>query len=860
MPRFQDATGYLIELRDVVNEAWFNAVCDMALESTGQQPTSMQLDDLWDYLNGLRTYIPAAAVARPLPSTPGATPPAVFLEELFGFSGFKKLSPGLHFGLTKQVTLVFGKNGSGKSSVCQALKVLAHPEKPKEPLYNARTRAPAAPSFSYRFGGAFSAGVWTEAVGFGAHAQSIKYFDSTVALVNATGNVRPEEAVEISVYRLEVFEYARAILNAFHSYAVQRMNSEITLLRNGMEALKTKLSQTVAIGVEPFSAWSPENSGPLASWIGSLPIFDSTMEAQLIPLSASLDQHLAALSDEGLRALRAQLALLEHFENSLTELNQMCIDAPLGILQAAESQYLQKQAAALELSKDAFPPGIDPSRHQAIIASASALTNLAAAAADSTVCPLCRQVLSKKAEELFRAYHAHLTSTIQAEINALGETLRVGVKNLSRVRLFVLSDFSACRENFPNGFFEALTLLIEIIRGSIPKEGAPPTTGNTTEFARSAELDHYINIVREARNRVAATIKTGTENRGTLDAEITKIRNQIGSLRAHKAVCENRAELLALCQKSQTYSFFTARVRNIDITTHLRNMTRKGKDAHTELVLGTFEQRLDEEYRALSGMTLNQMGVRLASRGNQQDIIVTPHVGDDLVHRVLSEGEQKVHALAVFMCEATVSPHQILIFDDPVTSFDYNYISNFCERLRDFIRSQPDTQIIVLTHNWDFFVNLQSTINRTQGLNAKLSVQVLEDCATVDAYIEEWDRLCQQIECIVHAINEPDADQKERLSGLMRRLIERLTNAYVFNEQRHQYKIKSLKVSDFQLFTKVVPLLPQEANNLRDLYANLSPPEHDDVRNYYATKSKAQFKMWYDSIVAVKCNVEGRRP
>jgi hypothetical protein len=82
----------------------------------------------------------------------------------------------------------------------------------------------------------------------------------------------------------------------------------------------------------------------------------------------------------------------------------------------------------------------------------------------------------------------------------------------------------------------------------------------------------------------------------------------------------------------------------------------------------------------------------------------------------------------------------------------------------------------------------------------------------------------------------------------------------VFNEQRHQYKIKSLQVSDFHSFTKIVPLLPLEADRLRDLYANLSPLEHDDVRNFYSTKTRTQFQVWYNEIVTIKIAIESRKP
>lgn len=106
---------------------------------------------------------------------------------------------------------------------------------------------------------------------------------------------------------------------------------------------------------------------------------------------------------------------------------------------------------------------------------------------------------------------------------------------------------------------------------------------------------------------------------------------------------------------------------------------------------------------------------------------------------------------------------------------------------------------------------------------------------------------------------EISPDEKSKLSALLRRLVERLTNSYVFNEQRHQYKIRTLQVSNFKDFVKLVPLLPAEADRLKDLYANLSPLEHDDVRNYYSTKSIYQFGTWYDEIKSIKNAVEGRR-
>ncbi|PYC09297.1 hypothetical protein DMX12_01140, partial [Pseudomonas sp. MB-090624] len=84
-------------------------------------------------------------------------------------------------------------------------------------------------------------------------------------------------------------------------------------------------------------------------------------------------------------------------------------------------------------------------------------------------------------------------------------------------------------------------------------------------------------------------------------------------------------------------------------------------------------------------------------------------------------------------------------------------------------------------------------------------------------YETRGDSLCGQIDGYIAPQVEISPDEKSKLSALLRRLVEKLTNAYVFNEQRHQYKIRTLQVSNFKDFVKLVPLLPAEADRLKDL-------------------------------------------
>jgi hypothetical protein len=77
--------------------------------------------------------------------------------------------------------------------------------------------------------------------------------------------------------------------------------------------------------------------------------------------------------------------------------------------------------------------------------------------------------------------------------------------------------------------------------------------------------------------------------------------------------------------------------------------------------------------------------------------------GDHRPSDVLSEGEQKVIALADFLAEASLKPPAPVIFDDPINSLDYRRMEEVVNR----IVSLSDTrQVIVFTHNIWFTTEL----------------------------------------------------------------------------------------------------------------------------------------------------------
>ena len=140
-----------------------------------------------------------------------------------------------------------------------------------------------------------------------------------------------------------------------------------------------------------------------------------------------------------------------------------------------------------------------------------------------------------------------------------------------------------------------------------------------------------------------------------------------------------------------------------------------------------------------------------------------------------------------------------------------------------------------------------------------MSVNVLENCVALADYSEKIADLKTEIDAGLSGAGEPTKAEKEVLAGKMRRLLEAVVNTHVFNSQRHQFKQKSLQVSAFHEFTKIVPLLPAEAQALKDLYSKLSTTEHDDPSNAYVNTDKAMFQSRYNAIKAIEAAIVSRR-
>jgi len=179
----------------------------------------------------------------------------------------------------------------------------------------------------------------------------------------------------------------------------------------------------------------------------------------------------------------------------------------------------------------------------------------------------------------------------------------------------------------------------------------------------------------------------------------------LAAARAQKAAIESRAALekhlpaiVTFVEKAKWVSVAEDVLRQMKSAA--KTLTDAAKEASQRLVNQDFERLFRAECKALGAphVQLDFRGQR-GEPARRKMLHAEYHLSD-----TLSEGEQKVIALADFLAEASLRGNTApVVFDDPVTSLDYERVHEVAMRLAALANER---QVVVFTHNIWFAVTL----------------------------------------------------------------------------------------------------------------------------------------------------------
>ena len=311
-------------------------------------------------------------------------------------------------------------------------------------------------------------------------------------------------------------------------------------------------------------------------------------------------------------------------------------------------------------------------------------------------CLYCRQGLGEAALTLVRKYHEYCNNTYRADRDREKvslESLSQPVCDLDPVRLrTAVTKKIAALENpdAPPELLEKARTLANEIETLIP----------TMKGKLAVDPSHAVELA-EALQPIAKT------QLDMMDAQVAALTTQ-GADRA-AALAAKSAKLCELEDRltlKQHLSAIRTHVENAKwasraddllrtrLSTLLRNLTETSKIASEDLLNQDFEKHFTKESEALRAPPVKLAFPGKGGEAARRKSFASSghHLGD-----VLSEGEQKVIALADFLAESAIRTTSApLIFDDPVNSLDYKRLDYIADR---FLQLSQDHQVIVFTHS-----------------------------------------------------------------------------------------------------------------------------------------------------------------
>lgn len=617
------------------------------------------------------------------------------IAKLSGVQGVNALTTGAVIEPHEGLTILYGENGTGKTGYSRIFKYLAGSRTADRILgdIGAEEELPIQATIDYSLDGDQQQLLWNGEASRSPFTR-MSIFDSPAVTFHVDDDL--EYVYVPSV--LSLFNHVTAAIRAVQ----QRIEDERKELAKAAPSLLARFPKDDVVHPQIETLGASTDLSALQALAINDPKSDEKV-AELQTTIGSLQSNTLAGTLTALQRRRRVLTQAEVIRAGLEAFDVQKYNETLDRitqLKADRDSFRTTFFAAADL------PSEPDDTWEAFVASGATYQEhlVAQGSHDDSRCLYCRQPLEGAAQELITRYSDYLLDKIGQDL-AQAEGALPGLAR--DVRGLVSDELHAFVNEFQEqdekpSFFDQLKQIDELLLEA--------------KTAIADEAKTRKDLVADARN-----LATGLANQGTAaDEAIAKTKDQIDN--RDSALEERRAELLGLqvgIELTKCWTEIDARVSRAkqadkltslakSIPTTLRGLTDLSKSASDHLINENFDKLFAEECEALRAPVLKVEYIGRDAKAQRRKVMSGKHRPS----KVLSEGEQKVLAMADFLAEARLSGISApVVFDDPVSSLDHRRINEVADRIT---KLAEKTQVIVFTHDVLFAAALLSRFEKTK--------------------------------------------------------------------------------------------------------------------------------------------------
>lgn len=621
----------------------------------------------------------------------------LILTKLSNVHGVNALSVGAVIEPHEGLTIFYGENGTGKTGYARIFKALANSRTADTILGNIDADIVEAQSASLEFklGNDTQSLTWNGERGISPFTR-MSIFDSPAVRIHVDEDLEYMYTPASLAFFDDVIDGIKAVL--------LKIDDAITELDTSVSGLVTRFHQGSSIYPLIETLGPSTDLADLKSKIKAGKDDKDELE--------SLTQKVALLRSNTMTKHVTWLKRENHvLEQALSAANKI-----LAFDQGAYNDALVKHAQ-LMVDYETFrselfatvdlPAEPDDTWHKFVQAAETYRQHLVSLEAeDADHCLYCRQPLLDSARDLLKRYSTYLEDKISEEIRLVEAAIKQYEGQIGGIQSNEMSVYIKEHENAGETDRPSFFKYIETIERT-------HCIINSAVTARKPIDKEFTDLMLLSKESIENALESTRKKLTDMEEEQ---RNHSKSLEG------NSKELLELqdaVELGKSWVSIETQVNRSKEANLLRNLkgsfrgltgavTRLAKKASDQLINQNFDALFVEECKALRAPTLKVQFIGREGKAHRRKILSGQHKPS----KILSEGEQKVLALADFLAEARLAGIAApVVFDDPVSSLDHRRVKEVAERIA---RLAGENQVIVFTHDILFATTLLNLFEKSK--------------------------------------------------------------------------------------------------------------------------------------------------
>jgi ABC-type multidrug transport system ATPase subunit len=658
------------------------------------------LTEICKFAHGLAAQQESAPLAKEHAPDKTAGAPPVSLLSIFHQRGVNALAEDQTLKFSPGLTIVYGDNGAGKTGYIRILKSACRARGQEKILGNVVSgTTPLTPvvAINYRVGNEQKPREWANG-SEDEFVSRVSVFDSQCASVYLT----EKTDVAFRPFGLDLFD---KLVQACKAVRVRLESEQRALNTNGLAPVQAQIPEGTV--VTKFLTNISSLTKPEA--VQALARLSAEEEARMALLEKSLLDLQANDPEKLIRQLTLRLGRVQGLARNLTDIEVLLSPDAVKAVFTARTEGRRKSEDAKRLREATFPAGLltgtgtepwgvlwEAARR---FSQEQAYPDLAFPfVADEARCVLCQQDLDHAAAHRLKQFEAFVVSTTERELRQLRE-------NYARLRK-TFTDLKITTEAIDETLRE---IRIEHEAGA----DTILTTLATNETRRTAIVAALIDD-KDLTADCPALVSTATEVEALaeqIEARIKTLRTsanddtrkhmstEIQELRARKLLAKHEKTVLDDIERRKKYAAFGLCIDD----TKAAAITQKSSAITKSIVSQKLKKSFQDE---LVNLGFCHVEVELKEIGGTDGIfyhklVLTRAPGVDLP-KIVSEGEQRCLSIAAFFAElSTADEASGIVFDDPVSSLDFQWRNGVARRL---VQESRTRQVIIFTHDVVFLL------------------------------------------------------------------------------------------------------------------------------------------------------------